>query len=121
MPVLRELYILMSISTETIAVFHSRPLLYHAGESPLLSRSGGEKGLRGSGAEWAGAGLCPPWLCVTWTDGSDRAQGWPRLRPHSCTSLLHGVGWPLSTLGALVSPGVNGADPGPTGFGGRQR
>ena len=35
----------------------------HAGESPLLSRSGGEKGLRGSGAGTLGVPLGGPW-CV---------------------------------------------------------
>ena len=33
------------------------PLPDHAGESPLLSRSGGEKGLRGSGARTLGVPL----------------------------------------------------------------
>ena len=33
------------------------PLPDHAGESPLLSRSGGEKGLRGSGAGTLGVPL----------------------------------------------------------------
>ena len=33
---------------------HREPLPDHAGESPLLSRSGGEKGLRGSGARTLG-------------------------------------------------------------------
>ena len=33
------------------------PLADHAGESPLLSRSGGEKGLRGSGAGTLGVPL----------------------------------------------------------------
>ena len=35
----------------------SWPLPDHAGESPLLSRSGGEKGLRGSGAGTLGVSL----------------------------------------------------------------
>ena len=55
------------------------PLPDHAGESPLLSRSGGEKGLRGSGAGTLGVPLGGPRRVGGLLGVAGRFLGWEDL------------------------------------------
>ena len=58
---MKNLVILPALHLHYYALMEELTLPDHAGESPLLSRSGGEKGLRGSGAGTLGVPLEGTW------------------------------------------------------------